>query len=144
MAGRLVPTFDGAADYLDLVANKLPTGRASGSAFTVAQLADPVLTQGSHRSVLNYGTVAGGAEREIQKEASTSKVRVTVGGAGTLLNSQWSLTRPTVVGATWTATQLTSSVDGAASATLGGVSYSTGTGYAHIGAFGSTSLGQFW
>ena len=143
VAGRLVPTFDGVDDYLDLLASRLPTGVSSSSAFLVAQLADPTLTQGSHRSVLNYGTVAGGAEREIQKEAGTSKVRVTVGGAGILLNRTWSLVRPTVVGATWTSSAITSGVDGAVPLQLG-VSYpGTGTQYAHVGAFG-TGPSQYW
>jgi type II secretory pathway pseudopilin PulG len=143
VAGRLVPTFDGVNDNLDPLAARLPTGTSSSSAFVVAQLADPTLTQGSHRSVLNYGTVAGGAEREIQKEAGTSKVRVTVGGAGILLNGPWSLTRPTVVGATWTASAITSGVDGAAPLQLG-VSYpGTGTAYAHVGAFGMGPT-QYW
>ena len=144
VAGRLVPTLDGVDDHLDLLASRLPTGLSSSSAFAVAQLADPTLTEGSHRSVLNYGTVAGGQMRELQKEAGTSKVRVTVGSGGILLNSTWSLTRPTVVAGTWSSTTLTSSVDGAAAVQTAASYPGTGTSYAHVGAFGSTTLGQFW
>lgn len=144
VAGRLVPTLDGVDDYLDMLASRLPNAWSDGSGFVIAQLADPTLTQGTHRSVLNYGTVGGGMMREIQKEASTSKVRVTFGSGGIVLNTPWSLVRPTVVGGVWSANSVASTVDGAAPQQVAASYRGTGTGYAHIGAYGSTSLGQYW
>jgi hypothetical protein len=94
--GRLVPTFDGSDDYLNLTPSKLPNAGTSSTQVVVAGLSDALPTWTGARTVLGWGDGGWNTSRMIYKGAWSGALTADLGSwSGQLTDGAWQ-TGPTI------------------------------------------------
>ncbi len=130
--GRLVPTFDGANDFLALTPSSLPTGTSNSTAFAVAELT--TFDTSAWRWGLSWGSSTSGQGRgTFGKFFSNTAMTATVQATTDVTDTNWPSGSPALFTSAYASGTSISAASNARPYQSSSTTYNTGTSIASVG-----------
>lgn len=137
-SGRVVPSFNGSSDFLNVDVAQLSTGTTASTIVTSAVMTDGSPASSSYRTVVNYGSISVGKARGIFKDASGSGILAGTWAANAVTAGTWNPSAAQVAVAQFASPLVSLWTAGQARVDASSAAFSTNSSVATIGMANNT------